>query len=1716
MRIYRNEDSNQVIFEGVEVKAIPCNVFTAEIVDTEFIRIADKTSPDNLRIVNKVLFSEILDEDGNPAGADVNEVLSYVTRQLNTNLSTSVYNAGRLEGLYLSLENDGDNIKVSAGKALVLVGDTLKEVILETDFTYSINDITPNGQDKVFSVAMSGENTIAVTEIAGALNGAAIPSDIRTESFLGIAFYNDFRNKFTFVQTLSPTAKNVGSTVYDLVKALNPKVLPSDRPIITKSTASDMRLGVGSGRVFAFGSNLITGTDTDPNIFEHPANTDVQYLQIAEPNGAGLWQINQLGQMVTNAGDNIWTKYDDGSGTLQDTPDNHWVLMPVTLNCGQIQQGPVLALPTVYASQKAIPDSTFRLNLEVEAVNALQTFNFPNLTLETSAIIGVIAMRKDATNLADTDKVKIFSGDAEYLTGEGLTRVFQAIENVPIYDIYVREGANAATATGSIANPFDNLSSAVATVASGGSIFIDGTITVSAEVVLPNKSISFYGSSDAVIKYASYDATNGHIIYHDGDNTAKFDFNDITFRNAGGYALLILKTEEVNIRNCEFYNNGWNGQALNTVLPSSTSGLLGYDSTNTDLQAFYAGANASNGGAVRVEQCRKPLIRESRAEGNLRGFRLQDCGVNGGGFVIENQAIGNIESGFYLASGSLSGCQNITVAVNYSAFNANNGLLVIGGLNNKFSQNEVNGNWNAGFCAWGAANSTLRDCGLYDNNRSQYNGIGNTGDARASIQINEAYDLLGTTISLNANARFIAEILDTQVHYTGLGSSSDKIGVLITEDVGLLANDAKNIIKIDDVGFIGQDYAIDFSEVNLTNLKVSLGDNSYQSIGEKAVRSPLAGTYFELPYSNHVTNINYIDFEVNNTGGIIAKEGVNGNVINPYQVNQLQAIAYNSDIRVILKESDKIQFEIPVANTSINGVQVNSVLNQAITQLNDLFTNATGFGSTGNPVTAFALVDNDLTITLQDSTSYTVDVTTLGVDENKFVSSGALNGSNLELTMNDSSIIVIDATNMVNGSQLPAISNNWFIAYGNNSGDQVTSPTIVAAIENKQPFYNGDFLSKGEEYIWTHDVSGFYYLGLYTGAQEAYDETEIIFNAKWSNNFKFINTTVSQLSVGVDVASRYASGYTIDNNTVFALAYDSDNYLKLYDISNGNRVLIGQSNTALVGDTQTIFMGGENQPNAKFPVMIKRFNQWEIVHDFDNSETSIIDGLEQYTVIKSNIFIEPGQKFMINLDFAGNVQRFGLGYSGASSGVTNANTQIDNSLAYGTNEQFVQSGSDWTWNTSASGYNAGGPKWTRGTGVNAGMISIRYIADNNIEIWSEDLNERIATKTVQGDGSNLYFYFGVNGASNDIPSISKQTLGQSSQPVVSFAPDISNQTFDITEGQAFSVQIALDSGSDIVNQYGEEDAPSWAILDQSTGIFSGTAPAYGGSNTYVINCKAANAIGGITNFTITLNVIEPVYTNTKSLRFQDGVSSYLGGNAALVSSLERATNGDGKAWTVAFWFKGSTANTGQTLFYFGASDVVNNGHIEIKQTNHNGLKRLRFRYGSNVNHIQITTPSGSINPNNWQHVLVSFDGGTTGVASGSLSDYYSRFKIYIDGSLQTTSNTHNNNGYNGSIAGQNYRFGRFSSGNYAKDVLLNQLAIWGSDQSSNITGLYNSGQTQDISTLSAGVGAMNSNYLPPAHYYEIEDSVTTIEDLSGTAHFVGYNFNSSDLVTDAP
>jgi hypothetical protein len=289
----------------------------------------------------------------------------------------------------------------------------------------------------------------------------------------------------------------------------------------------------------------------------------------------------------------------------------------------------------------------------------------------------------------------------------------------------------------------------------------------------------------------------------------------------------------------------------------------------------------------------------------------------------------------------------------------------------------------------------------------------------------------------------------------------------------------------------------------------------------------------------------------------------------------------------------------------------------------------------------------------------------------------------------------------------------------------------------------------------------------------------------------------------------------------------------------------------------------------------------------------------------------------------------------------------------------------------------------------------------------------------------------------------------------------------------------------------------------------------GGSNlavgVYNFNAIAKNYVGE-DSLSITLNVNNPPYSNTKSIQFNN--QDWLGGDASLLSDvLGRTGNGSGSsdAWTFSVFFKGSTATQAQTILYFGDSDGSNGGTIHLTQVNNSGNKSLRLRYGSSNNRIQVQTTQGSITPNVWHHILVSYDGGTTGSSSGDISDYYSRFKIFVDGVEPLRNNTNNNFGYSASVDADNFRVGRYTSGNYMRNgSKVDELAIWDSDQSANISDIYNSGVPFDYLTLTD----------KPKHWWRMGDGDTypNIEDNGTEANctFQMINMAVSDIVNDVP
>lgn len=286
------------------------------------------------------------------------------------------------------------------------------------------------------------------------------------------------------------------------------------------------------------------------------------------------------------------------------------------------------------------------------------------------------------------------------------------------------------------------------------------------------------------------------------------------------------------------------------------------------------------------------------------------------------------------------------------------------------------------------------------------------------------------------------------------------------------------------------------------------------------------------------------------------------------------------------------------------------------------------------------------------------------------------------------------------------------------------------------------------------------------------------------------------------------------------------------------------------------------------------------------------------------------------------------------------------------------------------------------------------------------------------------------------------------------------------------------------------------------------------AGTYNIPVKAIN-YNGEDSETIVLTVSNPPFANTRSVQFQQ--NDWLGANAGILQNvLGRSGNGSGSsdAWTISFYFKaGSSNNQEQTIFYYGSGDVANGNHLRVYWNGDNSSRRqLIFRYGTDNNNLLLESPVNSVsNDGNWHHYMITYDGGTTGASSGSINDYYSRFKMFIDGVQQTTINSNSNFGITTALNGSNLRVGRYNNSAYMRNSCkIDELATWGSDESANISSIYNSGSPLNLNGLTSS----------PLHWWRMGDGDTYpyLFDTGSQSNciFVMNSMTAADIVNDVP
>ena len=405
------------------------------------------------------------------------------------------------------------------------------------------------------------------------------------------------------------------------------------------------------------------------------------------------------------------------------------------------------------------------------------------------------------------------------------------------------------------------------------------------------------------------------------------------------------------------------------------------------------------------------------------------------------------------------------------------------------------------------------------------------------------------------------------------------------------------------------------------------------------------------------------------------------------------------------------------------------------------------------------------------------------------------------------------------------------------------------------------------------------------------------------------------------------------------------------------------------------------------------------------------------------------------------------------------------------------------------------------------LISITDLA-RQIEIVSNEDHTNFIDHngvTYQQIAINKGFSGTATDVANELNSVFQSTGTSSTEP-----PEItSSLIINSVQGSVINYELTANFG--VGYEWDLSNVSGIATVDGNIRkLIGGSSLPVG---TYNIPVKAIN-YNGEDSKTIVLTISTPPYSNTKSVNLKN--QDWLGTNAALLdSTFGRSANGSGSsdAWSVSFYFKPSAENQGQVLFYFGNNDIINQGYIELRQVNSSGQKLLRLRYGSNGNNLRLQTAAGSLIADQWQHIFISYDGGTTGSGSttAELNAYYSRFTIKIDNVVQTTNNSNSNYGWSNGIDVQNARIGRFLAGNYLRDAKIDEFAIWDSDQSSNTSDIYNNGVPFDLMTLTnkprhwARMGD-GDDFYPYLQDYGTEESV--IWEMN--------NMTSADIVNDVP
>ena len=289
--------------------------------------------------------------------------------------------------------------------------------------------------------------------------------------------------------------------------------------------------------------------------------------------------------------------------------------------------------------------------------------------------------------------------------------------------------------------------------------------------------------------------------------------------------------------------------------------------------------------------------------------------------------------------------------------------------------------------------------------------------------------------------------------------------------------------------------------------------------------------------------------------------------------------------------------------------------------------------------------------------------------------------------------------------------------------------------------------------------------------------------------------------------------------------------------------------------------------------------------------------------------------------------------------------------------------------------------------------------------------------------------------------------------------------FSVVEGRNVNI-VPTVSGSGMT--FSSSPLPAGLVMtNANTGRIQGTAPAYrdGEENFYTWTMTTANSAGSESN-EFSLQVEEEATQNftDHSVMFNSGSQQYVQlPNATDTFPMAKSSYGNTNpddAWTLSLWLKPDVNAPGIDM------GIFDYGLLRAKVKGNGAHRSIEVSIGTEYNYIIVEAPN-AVSLGSWHHVVLSYNGNASGVASDRVHEYYSAFKIYVNGTKYAYQNgaqcSDRNYGYAGINAATQFNMGANFQGLMDEVIVASgQLA------DSQVSSLFNNGVPVDPRDLDPG------------------------------------------------